>query len=285
MGGLINIINMDGIEWKRQKWSGHQKLWLRLNEIIASRLGSHLVADHPEIQKYLQKRISPRKITMIPYGSDEISYSSLPKRLLEKYNLSHLEKKQYALVIARPEPENSIREIVAAYSSKKRQYPLVVLGNYDVVNNVFHSDVRNISSNDIHFPGGIYEPDIVNALRVNTRLYIHGHQVGGTNPSLVEALCAGSPVLAHNNKYNRWVAGSNASYFSDKKSCAVLFDELLDDESKLNQMSKASRLQYDALFARDQDLCKYEELLLNLAKKFNSDNELSFVEQKKQRSF
>jgi hypothetical protein len=98
-------------------------------------------------------------------------------------------------------PANSIMEIVAAFSRKPRGVKLVVLGRYDPDNMPYHKQV-------------------VSALRFHSPLYVHGHQVGGTNPSLVEAMGAGSGVLAHGNRYNRWVAGPGARYFEGEQQCA-----------------------------------------------------------------
>ena len=117
-----NLFNMDGIEWKRKKWSKPIKAWFFLNECLGSWLGNHLIADHPYISKHLQARVSEKKITVIPYGADSIHEAD--STILESYGL---EPNRYCLLVARPEPENSVREIVSAFSRRKRGYPLVVL--------------------------------------------------------------------------------------------------------------------------------------------------------------
>lgn len=257
LNGKFNIINMDGLEWQRQKWNALEKAWLYLNERIGAKVGNRLVADHPEIKNYLSRRVFADKIVMIPYGADPISQSDAS--LLEPYGLT---SQSYALIIARPEPENSIWEIVSAFSAQKRGYRLVVLGKY-FPQNAYHRNVLETASEEVLFLGAIYDSKIVHALRVHTLLYIHGHTVGGTNPSLVEALAAGSPVLAHDNAFNRWVAGDKAHYFSDEARCLEKLDELQGNTEELKRMSEGSKNRYQQAFAEDKDLKAYEKLFLS----------------------
>lgn len=261
--GLTNIINMDGLEWKRQKWNNVEKAWLYINELLGCWFGNHLIADHPEIKNHLITRVPPEKVTVIPYGADRVVKPQVD--LLKNYNL---EAYQYIIVIARPEPENSILEIVSAFSRKKRGYKLLVLGKY-YDNVLYHQEVKKAASEEVIFPGAIYEKEAVNALRYYARLYIHGHTVGGTNPSLVEAMSATSPILAHDNKFNRWVAGVDAHYFSTEEECAQQLDSLLDSEETLNKMREGSLKRYNEEFAEESDVKAYEKLFLKqLGKEF-----------------
>jgi len=117
------------------------------------------------------------------------------------------------------------------------------------------------ASDEVTFPGAIYEAPIVQALRFYARFYLHGHRVGGTNPSLVEALGAGCAVIAHDNHFNRWVAGDEAAYFADEAACSALFDELLVDDGRLEKMRAASRRELQARFTWEHILSQYEALL------------------------
>jgi len=181
--GITNVMNMDGIEWKRDKWSPVQRAWLWANEFLGAMLATHLIADHPEIKNHLSRHTRQEKITVIPYGEEALSSASQagPDQL-------GLTAGHYLLVIARPEPENSILEIVEAYSSKPRSMPLVILGNYHPEANDFHKQVFAAASPGVIFPGAIYDREIVSSLRYHAAAYIHGHRVGGTNPSLVESM-------------------------------------------------------------------------------------------------
>jgi len=254
---IPNIINMDGIEWKRGKWTLPERCWLIINERLGARLGNHLIADHPEIKKHLCKIVSAEKITVIPYYAEIITKAN--RQILEQLGL---QAKKYILVIARPEPENSILDIVRAYSRKKRNIPLVILGRYLPAVVKYHEEVMESANENVRFLGAIYDKPTVNALRFFSRFYIHGHTVGGTNPSLVEALGAGNAVLAHNNHFNRWVAGEKALYFTDEEECAQQIDKLLKDNFLINQMEEHSREQMILKFTDDKNLLAYENLLM-----------------------
>lgn len=255
--GLCNIINMDGIEWRRQKWGAVAKAWFYINERAAVWLGNHLVADHPEIKKHLSTRIRSEKITTIAYGSHRIDEAEV--QVLSKFGLA---PNGYAILIARPEPENSILEVVRAWSRKHRGIPLLVLGNY-AEDRTYHRTVLEAGSKEVIFAGAIYDTDTVAALRFFAKLYIHGHQVGGTNPSLVEALGAGNSVLAHDNPFNRWVAADGARYFSDEDGFEKLLEQVLYDEEHIIRARLSSLKRHSEAFTWERVLHEYESLLLS----------------------
>lgn len=255
--GIPNLINMDGIEWKRNKWRLHEKIWLWANERIGCWIGNHLIADHPRIADHLSTRVHRDKITTIPYGADEVSAAD--SALLKEIQV---EPRRFLTVIARPERENSILEIVRAFSSKKRGVKLVVLGNY-TPDNPFHKEVLDAAGSEVLFPGAIYNRATVEALRLFGIAYIHGHTVGGTNPSLVEAMGAGSAVLAHDNEFNRWVAGDGARYFSSEEDCGAQLDLLLQSDVRLEEMRVRNIQRFRQHFTWEKVLMEYEKLLLS----------------------
>lgn len=254
--GKKNIINMDGIEWKRQKWGVVAKTWFWLNERFGCWFGNHLVADHPLIADHLATRVSQNKITMIPYGAREIREAD--EQILNEYGLV---KNNYVILIARAEPENSILEVVTAFSAQKRKAKLVILGNYQPELNAYHRAVLEVASDEVVFLGAIYDIEKVSALRFFARVYVHGHQVGGTNPSLVESLGAGNAVLAHDNEFNRWVAKEGAVYFNCISSAESLFYELFCDEKLIDSLEMASRKNFQTNFQWGNILSQYEQLL------------------------
>jgi|TARA_R110000787_G_scaffold192766_2_gene304297 glycosyltransferase involved in cell wall biosynthesis len=254
--GQVNIINMDGIEWSRKKWGPLARAWFWLNERIGCWVGNHLIADHPKIKQHLATRVGADKITMISYGGDEVLEADVAA--LVPYGL---EPGGFSIIIARPEPENSFLEMVRAFSYRRRNHRLVVLGNFDPEKNRYHRQVMDAASGEVLFPGAIYEAAVVQALRYFSRFYLHGHRVGGTNPSLVEALGAGCAVIAHDNQFNKWVAGPDAAYFKDESACAVLFDQLLTNDAAVSRMKSASRRRFRERFTWPQVLREYDELL------------------------
>jgi glycosyltransferase involved in cell wall biosynthesis len=232
------------------------KAWFWLNELAGARLGDHIVADNPEIARHLQRWVGACHITTIPYGADCLAeLPGAPVRALG------LEPGRYATLIARPEPENSVLEVVQAWSRRPRGALLAVLGHYRA-DHPYHRAVRAAAGPEVRFLGAIYEPAVVQALRLHGLLYVHGHRVGGTNPSLVEALGAGNAVVAHDNAFNRWVADEGARYFADADEAARCFDELLADPVALRTLQAAARLRHAAAFEWADVLRAYEEMLL-----------------------
>jgi glycosyltransferase involved in cell wall biosynthesis len=250
-----NFINMDGIEWKRAKYGLTSKAYLWLNERIAAWSGTHLVADHPKIADHLATRVVRDKIKVIPYGAPEIRNADAS--FLVDYGV---EPGNFLTVIARAEPENSILEIVRGFSAKSRGMKLVVLGAY-ADEHPYQRQVRAEASADVIFPGAIYDTARVQALRGFSRAYIHGHQVGGTNPSLVEALAAGNAIIAHDNPFNRWVAGKAGVYFANAAGVAARLDEMQADPGQQKLMSQAARARWAEAFTWPDILDQYRSLL------------------------
>lgn len=255
--GVPNLINMDGIEWSRAKWGAVAKTWFWLNDWAGCWLGNHLVADHPKIKEHLCSRVRENKVTMIPYGADAVT--DAPVGVLRALGL---EAGRYLTVIARAEPENSLLEIVSGFSRKQRGYKLVVLGKYEPENNAYHRAVMEAAGPEVLFLGAIYDKVMVSALRFYSVVYIHGHQVGGTNPSLVEAMAAGNPVIAHDNQFNHWVAGNSARYFSDADECSDRLDDVLQYPDVLGEMKVAILQRHQDAFTWEKILAEYETLLI-----------------------
>lgn len=252
-----NLINMDGIEWSRAKWGRAARSWLWFNDWCGCWLGNHLIADHPEIKSHLMTRVSGDKVTMIPYGADPITEADeAPVRALG------LEPGRYLTVIARPEPENSLLEIVQGFSAKRRGVQLVVLGRYSPETVPFHRQVMAAASDEVCFVGAIYDQAIVKALRYHSVAYVHGHQVGGTNPSLVEALGAGNAVIAHDNRFNRWVAGEEMLYFCGADGFSSALEQLLEQSDLCSHMQAAARARFQRDLTWPAVLAQYESLLI-----------------------
>jgi glycosyltransferase involved in cell wall biosynthesis len=255
--GIPNVINMDGIEWSRARWGFAKQAILYVNERIGCFVGNHLIADHPELEKYLLKRAPQRKITMLTYGADPVL--NAPDATVREYKLV---PGNYMTLIARPMPENSILEMVQGFSEKRRNCKLAILGKFEPEPDCYHRSVIEAASDEVVFLGAIYDKEVVQALRFHSLAYAHGHTVGGTNPSLVEAMAAGNPVIAHDNPYNRWVAKDGAVYFANADGFADCVDELLSSPAKLAVMKVASQRRFYEEFTWDHVAGQYEELLL-----------------------
>lgn len=250
--GCTNVINMDGIEWKRAKYSNAQKAYLWLNERLASISGSLLIADHPQIAAHHSKHANAQKIKMIPYGSDEVNRAELNALLRFE-----IKQDNFFTVIARPEPENSLLEIVRAFSRKPRGANLVVLGGLRP-DHPYQAKILSVASKEVIFPGAIYDKPTLHALRFYSLAYVHGHQVGGTNPSLVEALGAGNAVIAHDNPFNRWVAGPAAKFFTNEDEIERHFEHLLHSESTRKSLRAYAKQRWKEDFTWEKILTSYQ---------------------------
>jgi glycosyltransferase involved in cell wall biosynthesis len=133
--------------------------------------------------------------------------------------------------------------------------------------------VRAEASSEVLFPGAVYEKRVVESLRFHSLFYMHGHQVGGCNPSLLEAMGAGNPVIAHDNRFNRWVVRDGALYFSDQRDCERVLDEFLGNGQRLAQMARLNRRRVRDVFNWNEILLSYAELLTDVSTKVTADDE------------
>lgn len=255
LAGLRNVINMDGIEWRRAKWSPLVKAWFWINDWAGCWLADHLVADHPEIAKLLRTRTSARRISTILYGADAVAGAPL-----QDLQTMALQSHGYLLLVARPEPENSVLEVVRAFSARPRGLKLLVVGDYDGAD-AYTKAVCAAAGPEVVFTGAVYASQRLAALRWHCMAYVHGHQVGGTNPALVEALGAGCAILAHDNRFNRWVAQGAARYFADEPALDSLLLALAAEPDALQALRRRARSRFEAAFSWSAVLEDYETLL------------------------
>ncbi|TGD99410.1 DUF1972 domain-containing protein [Methylobacterium nonmethylotrophicum] len=257
LAGRKIVTNMDGIEWRRPKWSFPVKAWFWVNEWIAAWSSHRLVADHPVIADHVATRRPRRAITTIPYGGEPVR--DAPSAPLAAFGV---EPGRYMVSICRIEPDNNILTIVEAFSRRRRGAKLIVLGELRP-GNAYHARIRAAASDEVMFPGAIYDAQVVGALRYHAGAYLHGHTVGGTNPSLVEALWAGSPIIAHDNPYNRITAGEAQSYFRDADECDRLMTRILTDAALAERCRQGARLQAQR-FDWTDILEAYETMILKV---------------------
>ena len=208
------VTNMDGFEWKRNKWSFLIKKFLLFTEMLAVKKSDALISDNLHIKNYLMTKYR-KQSHYIPYGATLIK--SPDEKELKDFCL---EKFRYYLIIARLEPENNIEVVLDGYLLSRSKDPFIVVGP-DVTrySKLLKKKFRN--SPNIRFLGGIYDSNKLNVLRWNSKIYFHGHSVGGTNPSLLEAMATNVYIVAHDNIFNRNVIGSNGSYFSTKEEIST----------------------------------------------------------------
>jgi glycosyltransferase involved in cell wall biosynthesis len=218
--GKRTILNVDGLEWKRGKWPKPVKWFLKLSERIGVRFSDVVISDNKKIQEYLSDvyRIDSR---LIEYGGDQVLKVPLRKETAANYQI---EKDKYGFSVCRIEPENNVRMILEAFVALKKP-TLIIVGNWEFSR--FGRELRNQyrTYDNIKLLDPIYEQRELDELRGNCALYIHGHSVGGTNPSLVEAMNLGLCVIAHNTPYNVETTQGKAIYFDDREDLIRIVNE------------------------------------------------------------
>jgi glycosyltransferase involved in cell wall biosynthesis len=209
-----HLTNMDGLEWKRTKYSKNARKFLAFAEKLAAKKSNALIADNLGIEEYLKKHFSS-PVMHISYG---VEVPEITEKGLKKYQL---EKNQFDLVIARMVPENNIEIIIKAKIEANDHMPLIIFGNKTAFRDELVKEYGK--SEKIIFKDGDFDKSIMDSLRHYCRYYIHGHSVGGTNPSLLEAMAAQSRIIAHDNDFNRNVLLDGGKYFTDQKQLSQHF--------------------------------------------------------------
>lgn len=211
------MTNMDGLEWKRSKYNRAVQAFLRRAEKWAVLYSDYLIADSKGIQQYLEEKYQ-KPSAFIAYGASLITRPE--EALLKEWGL---EKFGYNLLIARMEPENNVETIIKGHLAAMDPKPLVLIGNFK---NPFGSFLfKKYSGDRIQFRGPVYDMQALNSLRFYSYLYFHGHSVGGTNPSLLEAMASHALIVAHDNIFNRSVLEKDAFYFATEEDIMAILNE------------------------------------------------------------
>lgn len=204
------IINIDGLEHRRAKWGRFARWMLKTSEVSAVKYGDVIISDNKGIQDYITETYG-RNSELIAYGGDHAKRSLTDDFIYEVLNKYGVKKGEYAITVCRIEPENNSHLILEAFSKAGKD--LVFIGNWS------HSDyAKQLKEKfskypNIHILDAIYDLDILYALRSSAGIYMHGHSAGGTNPSLVEAMFFGNPIIAYDVVYNRETTENKAYYF------------------------------------------------------------------------
>lgn len=212
------LTNMDGLEWKRSKWNFITRRLMRYFEKLAIKKSHYLISDNLGIQQYYRDKHKADSI-YLPYGADAVH--DFDEKVLAEYDLRVHE---YFLLVARLEPENSISMILDGYLDSKHSFPFIVIGNHQ--NKYGNHLKKKYKNSNIRFIGGLYDKHKLDSLRCYCKAYFHGHTVGGTNPSLLEAMASNAFIFAHGNDFNRGVLDTNAFYFTNSQEVAAAISEV-----------------------------------------------------------
>ena len=184
------VVNIDGIEWRREKWGAAARAFLRLSEKIAIERAEEVISDNQVIKDYVLDAYGSGS-TVIAYGGDHVTRSPSS----DAYKLRSSLPDTYDFALCRIEPENNVEKIIEASCLSKTN--LVFVGNWDASPFARSLQRKFGECDNIYLLNPIYDLDVLYALRSECRFYIHGHSAGGTNPSLVEALYIDRPIIAY----------------------------------------------------------------------------------------
>lgn len=252
----IVTTNMDGLEWKRTKYNKKVQRFLQYAEKLAVKYSDHLVADSIGIQSYLRHKYSKPSL-FIPYGADlfrepDINFLATYRILPFKYNM----------LIARMEPENNIEMILDGVVASGSDEPFLVIGKTDTYFGKYLEHKFKAYSH-IRFMGGIFDIAVLNNLRYFANLYFHGHTVGGTNPSLLEAMASDSLICAHDNIFNKSILGEDAFYFKNAAGVSALITSIDKKNHKAYLVANEEKIKYKYSWEKivHQYLNHFEEIL------------------------
>ena len=248
------VINIDGLEHRRDKWNKWVRKFLKFSEKQAIKYGDVIITDNQGITDYVNDEYNTPS-HLIAYGGDHVLTdvsNDLTEKTLRKYGL---EGDDYALGICRIEPENNVHAILEAF--EMAQEKIVFIGNWQ--KSLFGKQLaeKYKDSKYVKITPAVYDLDTLNVLRSNCSVYLHGHSAGGTNPSLVEAMFFGKPIVAFDCIYNRESTENKATYFKDvDELVAILRDNNFNRQENASAMKEIANRRYKWEFIAKQ----YEKL-------------------------
>jgi glycosyltransferase involved in cell wall biosynthesis len=255
------VSNMDGLEWKRTKYIRPVRDFLRKAEKWAVHHSHFLISDSIGIQQYLAEKYGAAS-EYIPYGA--VTTYTEDKTVFQAFSL---EPQHYYMVMARMEPENNIEVILDGFSQSNSDKSFIVVGRAE---NKFGNKLLEKFSQDrrIRFVGALYDQNKIHTLRKHAALYFHGHSVGGTNPSLLEAMASKCAIVAHDNVFNREILNSDGWYFSTSGDVRDLINAYSDDHKFITYRENNYKKIIET-FNWDLIVRKYDEFLIDCFERFN----------------
>ena len=266
LGGQF-YINPDGLEWKRAKWAKPIQAYLKYSERIMTRHADLVISDNPGIESYIKEAYPWSKTTYIAYGTDlsSTNLTSQDRKVRELYHKWQTQEKNYYLILGRFVPENNYETAIREFMASSTKRDLVIICNHE--GNPYFEELRARTGFDqdprIKFVGTVYDQDLLKYIRKEAFAYIHGHEVGGTNPGLLEALAQTDLNLVLGVSFNQTVAKDTAQYWTKETgNLAYLIDQIdpLEDVSEWGQRAKDNMKQN---FTWEKIVGEYEELFLS----------------------
>lgn len=221
------IVNIDGLEWKRAKWKKPVRKFLKWSESLAVRFADRIITDNEAIYDYVKEEYN-KDSTIIEYGADHTAPVKILDTAIQSYPFL---TEPYSFTVCRIEPENNIHLILQAFAARPDRILVIVgLWTHGDYGKELREKYRRYTN--IHLLDPIYIQEELNILRSNCSWYVHGHSAGGTNPSLVEAMYLGLPVIAFGVSYNKKTTEGKARYFETATELMTILSEMTEQERK-----------------------------------------------------
>jgi glycosyltransferase involved in cell wall biosynthesis len=250
------VLNVDGLEWQRAKWNRVGRAYYRACARLAAWLPVHIVTDARVIQAYYQRAYG-RSTDYFPYGTD-VGRTSDDGMLASV----GLEPGGYVLYVSRLEPENNAHVVIDGYASVRTDLPLAIVGDAPYASE-YIAKLKATTDRRVMFLGGIYG-DGYNVLRSNAAAYVQATEVGGTHPALVEAMGAGSAIVANDVPEHRETLGDAGVYYSGSRELARQLQAILEDPALAEDLRRRARDRASALYSWDHVTDEYEAWLVGL---------------------
>lgn len=262
--GVPTAMHVDGLEWRRAKWQGLGKAYYRISESLSVRWADALIADSTGIADYYRDEFGAPTV-FLPYGAPDLS--GMATHRLHELGLAD---KEFHLVVARFEPENHVDLMMRGYLHSKAEFPLVVAGSNPYPTD-YTRELENLASGSpsVRMLGGVWDQDLLDQLYAGSLTYLHGHSVGGTNPSMLRAMGAGACVIAHDNVFNRDMLGGGGELCgllaSEPEEVARALEAAETDPDAATRRGALARSHAVARYDWDDVAAGYEVLARDLA--------------------
>lgn len=245
----------DGLGWQRRKWNALQRQYYRWSETVCVRLATWMVSDSRAMQAYYRTTHGVAS-TFIPYSGDVGDPPDVAA--LTRYGV---EPGEYYLVVARIEPENNVDLIIREYRAAGLTRKLIVVGS-SPYGTAYSRAVADQADAQVLCPGGIFESSALNALYANCYAYLHGHEVGGTNPSLLRAMHGGAACIPIDVVFHREVVGDDVPFFAKASgNLAAVLSRIDADPAEVHRLGAAARARADRLYRWDAVAAAYARLV------------------------
>ena len=266
IGGIL-LVNPDGLEWKRAKWSKPVQSYLKYSEKEMTKYANLIISDNRGIETYIQNTYPWARTTFIAYGTDlsktTLTAEDAPVR--DWYQKWQTQEKDYYLILGRFVPENNYETAIREFMKYSTERDLVIICNHE--GNAYFDELRQITGFDkdkrVKFVGTVYDQDLLKYIRNQAFAYIHGHEVGGTNPGLLEALAQTDLNLIYNVDFNHQVAQETALYWNKEDGNLSQLIDSVDGQVSFEDLGNAAKANMKENYTWEKIVGEYEELFLS----------------------